>query len=99
MSKSPDSTTKKTFELIEAIEFTASVPLEIGNELRAKLNHDLKASCNAFALLIEELEFNLSRPLLARQETKLRQLRMHLENNRKVIDLMCHGLINQAVKD
>ena len=60
---------------------------------RARLNHDIRASHNAFALLIEELQFNFSQPPSARQQTKAIQLKAHLETHRKITTLICTQLM------
>lgn len=93
MPKKTDHETSNSMQLLEQLQISLVTPADLDFSTRARLNHDIRASLNAFALLIEELQFNFSQPPSARQQTKATQLKAHLETHRKITTLICSQLM------
>lgn len=96
MPKSNVPEGSNSLQLLERIQISLVTPASLDSAARAQLNHDIKASHHSFALLIEELEMNFSRPPSARQQTKATQLKAHLETHRKLSLLFCSQLMKAS---
>jgi hypothetical protein len=96
MPKNQDHEASKSMKLLDRIQISLVTPSNLDVAACAQLNHDIKASHQSFALLIEEIEMSFSRPPSARQQTKATQLRDHLETHRKISILFCNQLMKAA---
>jgi hypothetical protein len=98
MTASSERVSKNTSDLDDSIQVTVSIPNHQTSDSIVQFIHDLKASTNAFGMLIEEQESKLSEAAPQRQKTKIRQLRVHVANNRKIIDQICEQLTSHPLR-
>lgn len=92
MPKSTLKAASASHDIIELLKIKISIPEKLTADDIRILIHDLRASANAFNMLVEDIELELGTSATARQVTKLQQLHAHTQITDKVIQKICAAI-------
>ena len=92
MPKPAGQTNDLTSRVMDLLKIKISIPDKLTTEEVRILIHNLRASANAFNMMVEDLGLdpkNLNSP---RQQTKFQQLQEHAITNNMLVEKICDSL-------